>query len=320
LARIEEMDVRLFEFDLDLTFMVFFLNADESVYGRFGGRDAKDAENRQSLPGLRYAMQAALESHRGGVLSAELQIRGTSKDFRNLSTVSQATASVGCMHCHRVKEVLYDDLRENGQWDQELVWRYPPPDNLGLVLEVDRGNVVERVEPNSPAAEVGIKPGDVVEELGNLPVHSFADAQFALDRAPSSGLLSIEWTSGDESLRGNFSLPEGWRRTDITWRPSMLAMVATAPVNGEDLTLDERKKHGLAPAQLAFWQQSKVSAVAQSAGIRPGELIIGFDGKTPEMDAYQFQSFVRSDYVADDTVTVEVLRNGKRLSLPMILK
>jgi S1-C subfamily serine protease len=60
--------------------------------------------------------------------------------------------------------------------------------------------------------------------------------------------------------------------------------------------------------------------VAKSAGIRPGELIIGFDGKTPEMDAYQFQSFVRSDYVADDTVTVEVLRNGKRLSLPMILK
>ena len=38
------MDLSLFQFDYDLTFAVFFLNADKTVYGRFSSRsDRKDA-------------------------------------------------------------------------------------------------------------------------------------------------------------------------------------------------------------------------------------------------------------------------------------
>ncbi len=40
LAQFEDLDLNLFEFDLDLTMMIFFLNADERIYGRYGGRDA----------------------------------------------------------------------------------------------------------------------------------------------------------------------------------------------------------------------------------------------------------------------------------------
>ena len=57
------MDLRRFEFDFDLTWYVFFLNAEETVTGRYGGRDAADAEARLSLKGLRYAMGRALEAH-----------------------------------------------------------------------------------------------------------------------------------------------------------------------------------------------------------------------------------------------------------------
>ena len=42
-----------FEFDHDLTWYVFLLNADETVYGRYGGGDAASAEARLSLKGLR---------------------------------------------------------------------------------------------------------------------------------------------------------------------------------------------------------------------------------------------------------------------------
>ena len=37
------MDLRRFEFDFDLTWYAFFLNADETIYGRYGGRDATSA-------------------------------------------------------------------------------------------------------------------------------------------------------------------------------------------------------------------------------------------------------------------------------------
>ena len=62
--KITGLDLRLFEFDHDLTWYVFLLNADETVYGRYGGRDATGAEARLSLKGLRYAMDRALEAHK----------------------------------------------------------------------------------------------------------------------------------------------------------------------------------------------------------------------------------------------------------------
>ena len=62
--KIAGVDLRRFEFDYDLTWFVFFLNADETIYGRYGGRDASDAEARISMKGLRYAMDRALEAHK----------------------------------------------------------------------------------------------------------------------------------------------------------------------------------------------------------------------------------------------------------------
>src|SRR5438093_12015904 len=69
LTKIEGVDLRLFEFDYDLTWIVFFLNADEQIYGRYGGRDAASAESRISLAGLRNAMQAALDAYHSGRLA-----------------------------------------------------------------------------------------------------------------------------------------------------------------------------------------------------------------------------------------------------------
>ena len=60
----------------------------------------------------------------------------------------------GCLHCHNVRELIDEDLRSKGQWYRELAWRYPLPDNVGLILEMDRGNVVHR----APSAELARAP------------------------------------------------------------------------------------------------------------------------------------------------------------------
>ena len=44
LIRISGADLNLFDFDYDLTWAAFFLNANEKIYGRFGGRDAGPAD------------------------------------------------------------------------------------------------------------------------------------------------------------------------------------------------------------------------------------------------------------------------------------
>ena len=65
LVQANALDLALFQFDYDLTFAVFFLNADKTIYGRFGSRsDRKDAAKDISLDGFRKALTAALDLHK----------------------------------------------------------------------------------------------------------------------------------------------------------------------------------------------------------------------------------------------------------------
>ncbi len=317
LTRIDDVDLNLFEFDYDLTFTVFFLNAEEKVYGRYGGRDAGSPDGRQSLDGLRYTMKSVLQMHERDQKTFAPKAQDTPKYLRE---ISGARRGGGCRHCHQVKEALNGQLQKTGQWSRDLIWRYPLPENLGFALEVQRGNVVKDVNNNSPAAAAGLRAGDVVQRLNDVPIHSFGDAQFALDRASKAGSIDITWQRGDQVLGEKLSLPEGWRKSDLTWRPSMQRFVPKARVYGIDLTPEEKRALGLSPLQLAFRQKEGVPAQAQTAGIRPGDIILGVDDKQLDgMDVIDFLRYVQRNYLIGDRLTINILREGKRMNLPMEL-
>src|SRR5205809_384614 len=103
------MDLRRFEFDYDLTWYVFFLNADETIYGRYGGRDASDAESRISMKGLRYAMDRALEAHQK--LPAPQVLSGKSVRAEDYAA---AKSHKGCIHCHNINEFRRSDAKAAG--------------------------------------------------------------------------------------------------------------------------------------------------------------------------------------------------------------
>jgi serine protease Do len=317
LTRIDNQDLNLFEFDYDLTFMVFFLDAEGRVYARYGGRDAEDPDRRQSLAGLRYTMQSVLAMHARADKEFAPRTHKAPRFIRDLPTLRRRGR---CLHCHQMREMLDADVRRQGKWTRELVYRYPLPENLGFELEVDRGNVVKRVTAKSPAAGAGLRAGDVVRRLGGVPVHSFGDAQFALDRAPKTGSVGIVWRRGGKDMEGKLALAEGWRKTDLTWRPSRQRLVPSARLYGRDLGPDERKALGLSARQLAFRQKDIVQPQAREAGIRPGDVILGVDGKRLEMDVDRFLKYVERHYLVGDRVTVNLVRDGKRLDLPMTLR
>jgi len=311
---IDDADLSLFEFDYDLTLMIFFLDAAENIYGRYGGRDSEGPDTRQSLAGLRYAAEATLKMHDQG--TPIKRGRAQPRYIRDFPAANRQR----CVHCHQAKEIIYDQLRRDGKWSRDLIWRYPLPDRLGLVLEIDRGNVVEQVSPDSPASRLGLQAGDVVRSLAEVPIHSFADAQYALDRAPPKGTITARWQREGETLTGKLDLPAGWRKTDITWRPSMRTVIPSARVYGRDLTAQERQLHGLTATELAFWQGYPVSSPAKAAGVREGDIILGFDDKQLELEAYDFLGFVRRNYLVGDRVTINLLRDKKRLAIPMTLR
>jgi S1-C subfamily serine protease len=184
---------------------------------------------------------------------------------------------------------------------------------------VDRGNVVREVTPDSPAAKAGLQTGDQLRTLNRVPVHSFGDALFALDSAPAKGQVEVVWARGDKTQSAKLELAEGWRKTDITWRPSQQDRIPALKLYGDDLTADEKKALGLKPEQLAFRQQKEVSSHAAKAGFKPGDVIVGVDDLEPEMSMAAFLSLVRRTYLVGDQVNVHIFRDGKRLKVPMKL-
>jgi S1-C subfamily serine protease len=120
-------------------------------------------------------------------------------------------------------------------------------------------------------------------------------------------------------MSAKLELDEGWKQTDITWRASQQHRIPSLSVNGKDLTADEKKALGLKIGQLAFRQQKEVSSHAAKAGFKPGDVIVGVDDLEPEMSMSDFLSLVRRKYLVGDQVNVQILRDGKRLKVPMKL-
>lgn len=309
------MDLRRFEFDYDLTWFVFFLNAEETIYGRYGGRDAADAEARLSLKGLRFAMEQALERHQdppkpqiltGQPLRAE--------DFQ------AARKHRGCIHCHNVNEFRRADLQAEGKWDRHSVWVYPLPENIGITLDVDQGRLIKTVSRASPADKVGLKPGDHLIQLNGYPVASFADAQYALHKAPAQGSIPIEWQRNGQKHTATLVVAEGWRKTNLTWRPSMLDLLPSVPFSGVELTAAEKKALGLAPQRAALRQDPDVHPKLKAAGVRGGDILIGYDGVAIEGSVHQLYAYVRRNYLVGDEVTINLLRDGQRLDIKLLLK
>ncbi len=311
------VNLELFDFDYDLTWMAFFLSSDGRVLGRYGGRGADSAEGRVSLAGLRYAMAAALEAHQRGAGTPPRLTKGprTAEQFPAAARLPQTA----CIRCHQVYDLRRESLQMAGRWSLDELWVYPPPENVGLTLEVDRGDVVARVAPDSAAARLGLAKGDRLLTVGGRPVASYGDVQHALHKAPAKGRLAVRWRHGGVERAGELALAEGWRKSDVSWRWSLRGVEPSPWVQGDDLGPEEKKELGLPPKRLAFRQGPFVSAPARQAGIRQNDVILGIDGKQLEMTERQFALYFRLNCKLGDRVTYNVLRRGRRLDVPLRL-
>jgi hypothetical protein len=313
------VNLNVFQFDYDLTWAAFFLNANEHIYGRFGGRDASSPDKYLTLAGLKHALRAALESHAKKAGEAPRQQAGESFTVERYPAAKRVKDDA-CIHCHQVWDFRREDLKAKGKWSRDDIWIYPLPENVGLTLSRDEQNRVKAVSAfNSSAGRAGLKPGDVLLQMGGQPVASFADVQHTLHRAPAEGQLAIAWERGGQKLEGVLELAKGWRESDISWRESMWGLEPAPCVYGQDLSAEEKQKLGLEPTRLAFKQGKFVPAPARMAGIREGDIILGINDRKLAMTMLQFNAWVRLNFQVGDKITFNILRDGKRMEIPMTL-
>lgn len=313
------VNLNVFEIDRDLTWASYFLNADQTVLGRFGGREADSAERFLTLSGLKVAMRAAL--HRHGEMFRQPRL-----EARQVRTVDELPAArklrpTQCIHCHQVYDFERAAIVAEKRWSLDDVWAmYPPsPARLGLMLDPEDGISLKDVAAGSAAARAGFRSEDRLRQVNGLPVASFADVQYALHKSPAVATVPVLVERNGAATTVNMSLPRGWRQTDISWRQSMWGIDPPASVYGTDLTAGEKKQLGLKPNQLAFRQAGFVPPPARQAGIREGDLILGINNQQLSMTMLQFNAHIRLNFKPGDRVTYNLLRDGKRLDVPFTL-
>ena len=64
ITRMDDIDIGLFDRDWNNTLYYFILNADEQIYMRYGGREARALDTYLNLNSLEVALEKGLELHR----------------------------------------------------------------------------------------------------------------------------------------------------------------------------------------------------------------------------------------------------------------
>src|SRR5262249_53649301 len=139
------------------------------------------------------------------------------------------------------------DRRKGGPLPEEVLFPYPHPKSVGLVLDPKEKATVKEVltaRKATPAELAGFKPGDAIQTLNGQPMVAMADVQWVLHRVPGGGgVVKAEVLRDGKPVSLTLTLEKGWRHADdISWRSSTwgLRRMATGGLLLETLPADER--------------------------------------------------------------------------------
>jgi hypothetical protein len=327
------MDLSHFQFDFDLSFAVFFMDADLTIYGRFGTRSDRPEEEDISLQGLRKAMSEALRLHQNAAAVkpslAGKQVKAsryrTPRDYPSLAgrypaeLDYQGKVVQSCIHCHQVRDAERQATRTAGQpFTDEVLYPYPDPEVVGLKLDPTEMARIERVAPGSSGAGDGFKPGDDMVSLGGQPVLSIADIQWILHNAGATAALPAQVRREGRLVNLTMTLKDGWRRGNISWRPTswQLRQMGFGGMKLDDLKDEDRRAAKIAEDDLALKidhvGEYGEHAIAKRAGLRRGDIIVSFDGKNRRMSESELLDYCLRRKHPGDVVAVTVIRDGVR--------
>jgi serine protease Do len=328
------MDLTLFQFDYDLTFAAFFMNADRTIYGRFGSRSHHDKPEKDiSIDGLRAALAASLELHRNYPGNKQA-LAGKQPKVVTVKSPEAYPSLVGkyqptldyegalvrsCLHCHQVREAERVSYRSNRQpIPDEVLFPYPTPDAIGLALDPKEKGRVQHVASGSAAASARFAAGDEILSFDGQPILSIADVQWVLHNASQPARIVAVVRRQTQTRTLAIELGPQWRqRADISWRATtwdLRKMAAGGLVLKE--APEPRQGVGL---RVDYVGQYNEHAAAKKAGFQKGDVIVTADGQSTPMTEGEFLRYMLRNKLPGARVPVSVSRSDQKvdLQLPM---
>ncbi len=307
------VDLGLFEFDGHNAVYYFVLNAEEQIYLRYGGRDARGPDRYLDLESFALALELGLAEHAAWQRGERPGPPRPAPRFpRDVPLVQERIITPGrCVECHIVADYALQASEREGPGERvRTMFRCPDILRLGLALDVPRGLVL--AQATGPAAEAGLQPGDLIRRFAGRRVLTFADLQHVYDRVPRDAeTVELEALRGEETLAFRVELPPDWWASDLFhryWSVEPLVYFANRA-----LTPAEKEQLGLDPDGFAS-ELTEVRPGARSLGVHAlevGDILFAVDGATSDPLTHDLRLHIKLRKVAGDTLELRLLRDGE---------
>lgn len=171
------------------------------------------------------------------------------------------------------------------------------------------GALIDSVEPGSPAAASGLKPGDVVTQADNEKVEQSADlAAYIGDLKPGTR-TTLQLVRNHEPM--TVTVKVGTLASHSTAKQEEGSVTGRLGLDVRPLNETERRDSGLSNGLVV----EGVNGPSARAGIEPGDIILSFNG-TPVTSDRQLRALAAG---AGDQVALLVWRDNTRIFVPIDL-
>jgi serine protease Do len=172
------------------------------------------------------------------------------------------------------------------------------------------GALIASVEPDSPAAAAGLKPGDVITDVDGARIERAGDLsnRIGMD-APGNRVTLKVWrdrSTREIGVKLAKAEPESLRQAASGSDEHGQLGLALRPLTKQE-RLERSLDHGLVVEEVA--------GPAARAGIQPGDVVLGIDGQ-PASSVDQVRSVVRGH---PKSVALLIEREGQKIFVPVKL-
>jgi serine protease Do len=178
-------------------------------------------------------------------------------------------------------------------------------------MKAPNGALVAKIEPDSAAAQAGLKVGDVILEFDGNPIVDAGQLSARVGVAAPGDKASLKvWRDGKEmtlnATIGSAAPVEVAGTADATASPQARLGLALRPLNPE-----ERQQAGVSGGLVV----EEARGHAAEAGIQPGDVVLSVDG-TPVQSVAQLRKMVQEH---GKQVALLIQRGDNRLFVPVTL-
>jgi hypothetical protein len=223
-----------------------------------------------------------------------------------------------CIHCHQAGDMLTMEALDSGNFRvEQLVQKWPLPENVGILLNRDDGLLVKQVQAGSPAAAVGLQAGDRLGMAGGRRLFGQADFRGVLHRADyGADTIPLAWLRNGAVHFDSLSVQPGWRATEYSWRKTVYDGVY-GPNMGFFPLRGPNADKGMGLSIKPFMGNKAAERPVYQSGLRPNMEIIAINSMNKDLSTRELIAWFRLNHKPGDIVTYTV-RGGKqyRFELP----